>query len=600
MFTSLMSTAKSLVSATPSKSITQQSINNNNNDIVSDHKSLVKSIEAAHSTTTNSITVAIRIKPDDTNQSYNNNTQFQLDSSKSTIYDNITNKAYAYDHVFQPHTTQSDIFDICIHTSISHVLHGMNSCILAYGQTGSGKTYTMSGNNLYENERSIDLSVSKWLLDPHRGIIPRVISYIYSYINNNNQYTISVSYVELYMEQVYDLLDINKPTLLIKEHISTESSEKSIELNCIKRVCISVESALRCITEGQKRRTTGETQSNSRSSRSHAIVLLHLHNKSTSQSSVLHLVDLAGSEKTKKAMTHGLQQKEGNSINSSLSTLNRVLRQIQQQQQLNKRDLVNKQFIAYRDSKLTFLLRDSLSGHSKTLLIANISLLNDDNDFTLSTLQFAAVAKQVKYEHKSLNKIDEKLLSKELQVYIQNIRDSRIGHTAVCNETEYDTIQQLHQSLLNQFNILSSSQNNNPTSNTGDILSPIQLHTRSNTTLHSPSGTAQHRRATTKRNFNEMIESVVPQSGVNEQILHDKLLLEQQVNKLQAELSQVQNTLKLHQTQSNTQLYHNSIQASGKKIRYTINNEPKYTNTAVSSIFDRVMNNENQPNNQII
>lgn len=163
--------------------------------------------------------------------------------------------------------------------------------------------------------------------------------------------------------------------------------------------CQTVESALKLLSEGTKRRTTGETQGNTQSSCSHSIFIITptptANNRHSPRSTTLHLVDLAGSAQSNIAKTSGQQQKAGSSSNKSLSNLNRVLQAVQKQQQ-QQPSASTSIHIPYRDSSLTWLLRDSLSGLSKTCLIANISSERNDLEFTAGTLHFAFTTKSIK------------------------------------------------------------------------------------------------------------------------------------------------------------------------------------------------------------
>jgi len=267
------------------------------------------------------------------------------------------------------------VFDTCGREIVRGLVEGFNGTIMCYGQTGAGKTFTMSGST--QNYK-------------YRGIIPRAIAQVFQEIGQKfeQQYTVSVSYVEIYNELMFDLLSTT-PTaeqsgaaISIQDDAKGEIHVKGLSQN----VCQNEEEALNYLFEGESNRTVSAHSLNRESSRSHCIYTIHVEQKSRTEStekvvfSKLHLVDLAGSERTKKSGAEGLNLKEAMFINKSLSFLEQVVVSVCDR----KRD-----HIPYRQSKLTNLLKNSIGGNCKTIMIANVWPEPEHLEETTSTLKFA-------------------------------------------------------------------------------------------------------------------------------------------------------------------------------------------------------------------
>ncbi|KAG0170479.1 kinesin-like protein Klp8 [Apophysomyces sp. BC1015] len=270
---------------------------------------------------------------------------------------------------------------------LDHAFDGYNCCIFAYGQTGSGKSYSMMG---YGEDK---------------GIIPLTCCELFHRIEANTdssvQYRAEVSYIEIYNEKVRDLLNPkNKGNLKVREHPSTGPYVEDLS----RLVVTSFEDINHLMDEGNKARTVAATNMNGTSSRSHAIFTVFLTQKRLDQLTKLEtekvarisLVDLAGSERANSTGATGDRLKEGANINRSLTTLGKVIAGLADQSLAEgKKGKKSKEvFIPYRDSILTWLLKDSLGGNSKTAMIAAISPA--DYDETLSTLRYADQAKKIK------------------------------------------------------------------------------------------------------------------------------------------------------------------------------------------------------------
>ncbi|MGH0152631.1 UNVERIFIED_CONTAM: hypothetical protein FKN15_053028 [Acipenser sinensis] len=292
-------------------------------------------------------------------------------------------KPFTYDFVYDPNTEQEEVFTTAVAPLLTGLFEGYNATVLAYGQTGSGKTFSMGGayNSSQENELSV-------------GVIPRVIKRLFQEKDDRDefQFTLSVSYLEIYNEEILDLLCANKdkPTLNIRE--DPKEGIKIVGLT-EKEVCSAVQ-MVGCLEQGNAVRTVASTAMNSASSRSHAIFTITVeqrkkHDKNVVFRSKLHLVDLAGSERQKKTKAEGDRLKEGISINKGLLSLGNVISALGDE---NKKG----SHVPYRDSKLTRLLQDSLGGNSHTLMIACVSPADSNMEETINTLRYADRARKIK------------------------------------------------------------------------------------------------------------------------------------------------------------------------------------------------------------
>ncbi|KAH7924836.1 kinesin-domain-containing protein [Leucogyrophana mollusca] len=287
--------------------------------------------------------------------------------------------------------SQQTLYDDLGKELLDHGFSGFNACILAYGQTGSGKSYSMMGYG------------------PDKGIIPLTCSELFvrvedkKAIDPNVHFTVEVSYIEIYNEKVRDLLNPkNTGNLRVREHPSLGPYVEDLS----KLVVNSYDEMMTLMDEGNKARTVAATNMNETSSRSHAVFTLLLTmkrhdvdtNLDTEKVSRISLVDLAGSERANSTGATGQRLKEGANINKSLTTLGKVISSLAlaSQDAGGKKGKKGKaeEFVPYRDSVLTWLLKDSLGGNSKTAMIAAISPA--DYEETLSTLRYADQAKKIK------------------------------------------------------------------------------------------------------------------------------------------------------------------------------------------------------------
>nr|XP_015106423.1 kinesin heavy chain isoform X1 [Vicugna pacos] len=287
----------------------------------------------------------------------------------------IGGKPYVFDRVFPPNTTQEQVYHACAMQIVKDVLAGYNGTIFAYGQTSSGKTHTMEGK----------------LHDPQlMGIIPRIARDIFNHIysmDENLEFHIKVSYFEIYLDKIRDLLDVTKTNLSVHE----DKNRVPFVKGCTERFVSSPEEILDVIDEGKSNRHVAVTNMNEHSSRSHSIFLINIkqENMETEQklSGKLYLVDLAGSEKVSKTGAEGAVLDEAKNINKSLSALGNVISALAEG---------TKTYVPYRDSKMTRILQDSLGGNCRTTMFICCSPSSFNDAETKSTLMFGQRAKTIK------------------------------------------------------------------------------------------------------------------------------------------------------------------------------------------------------------
>uniref|UniRef100_UPI00358F7BC2 kinesin heavy chain-like n=1 Tax=Myxine glutinosa TaxID=7769 RepID=UPI00358F7BC2 len=284
-------------------------------------------------------------------------------------------KPYAFDRVFGQNTTQEQVYNACARQIVKDVLEGYNGTIFAYGQTASGKTHTMEGN-LHDIEIM--------------GIIPRIVQDIFTYIysmNENLEFHIKISYFEIYLDKIRDLLDVSKTNLSVHE----DKNRVPYVKGCTERFVSSPEEVMDVIDEGKLNRHVAVTNMNEHSSRSHSIFLINVkqENVETEQklSGKLYLVDLAGSEKVSKTGAEGAVLDEAKNINKSLSALGNVISALAEG---------TKSHVPYRDSKMTRILQDSLGGNCRTTIIICCSPSSYNESESKSTLLFGQRAKTIK------------------------------------------------------------------------------------------------------------------------------------------------------------------------------------------------------------
>lgn len=313
-------------------------------------------------------------------------------------------KRFTFDCTYPEQTKQEDIFTETAFPIIENILQGYNGTIFAYGQTGTGKTHTMAGV----------------LDDPElKGITPRSFETIFQSINTDTdkQYLVRASYLEIYKEEVLDLLNKNGiQKLELKEKPGSGVYVKDLSTALIENPAKMMEIMLK----GNKNRHVGQTKMNTESSRSHSIFTITVEcaevgadGKSHIRVGKLNMVDLAGSEKQSKTGSEGVRLEEAIKINLSLTTLCHVISSLVD----NKNS-----YVPYRDSKLTRLLQDSLGGNTKTVMIANIGPADYNMDETLSTLRYASRAKHIENKPK-INEDPKDAMLREFQEEITRLKE---------------------------------------------------------------------------------------------------------------------------------------------------------------------------------
>ncbi|XP_075779372.1 kinesin-like protein KIF13B isoform X6 [Pelodiscus sinensis] len=327
-------------------------------------------------------------------------------------------KVFAYDHCFwsmdesvKEKYAGQDVVFMCLGENIlQNAFEGYNACIFAYGQTGSGKSYTMMGTA------------------DQPGLIPKLCSGLFERAqkeeNEEQSFKVEVSYMEIYNEKVRDLLDPkgSRQSLKVREHNVFGPYVDGLS----KLAVASYKDIESLMSEGNKSRTVAATNMNEESSRSHAvfkIILTHTLcdvQSGTSGEKVgkLSLVDLAGSERATKTGAAGDRLKEGSNINKSLTTLGLVISALADQAAGKNKN----KFVPYRDSVLTWLLKDSLGGNSKTAMVATVSPAADNYDETLSTLRYADRAKNI-VNHAVVNEDPNARIIRELREEVEKLRE---------------------------------------------------------------------------------------------------------------------------------------------------------------------------------
>ncbi|VUZ48874.1 unnamed protein product [Hymenolepis diminuta] len=324
------------------------------------------------------ITVAVRVRP---LGEHGVGDIVVHDSHASSIIIGV-DRSFTFDYIFPSDSNQSEVYNTLVAPLIKNCLYGINATVLAYGQTGSGKTYTMG----------TAFDIDEFSMNDCVGIIPRAIVDIFEQIDSmtESDYAVEAQFIELYNEELRDLLTPKKNVVKIQEKVGGGiylSGATTVRINCVN-------DALHIIRAGGESRSTGSTKMNAQSSRSHAILTLHISQRKKVEgetrveliSSKFHFVDLAGSERLGRTGAEGERAKEGIKINFGLLALGNVINALSE----------NQRHVPYRDSKLTRLLCDSLGGNSRTVLIACISPAEIDMAESVNTLQYATRAKKIR------------------------------------------------------------------------------------------------------------------------------------------------------------------------------------------------------------
>ncbi|XP_060723749.1 kinesin-like protein KIF1A isoform X7 [Tachysurus vachellii] len=378
-----------------------------------------------------SVKVAVRVRPFNSREmSKESKCIIQMSGNTTTIINPKVpkeTKSFNFDYSYWSHTSPEDInyasqqqvYRDIGEEMLLHAFEGYNVCIFAYGQTGAGKSYTMMGKQE----------------EGQQGIIPLLCEDLFTKINDSNidnsmSYSVEVSYMEIYCERVRDLLNPkNKGNLRVREHPLLGPYVEDLS----KLAVTSYNDIQDLMDSGNKARTVAATNMNETSSRSHAVFNIIFtqkrHDSETDNTSEkvskISLVDLAGSERADSTGAKGTRLKEGANINKSLTTLGKVisaLAEVDSGSNKNKKKKKVESFIPYRDSVLTWLLRENLGGNSRTAMVAALSPADINYDETLSTLRYADRAKQIRC-NAVINEDPNNRLVRELKDEVSRLKE---------------------------------------------------------------------------------------------------------------------------------------------------------------------------------
>ncbi|XP_065129760.2 kinesin-like protein KIF1A isoform X23 [Paramisgurnus dabryanus] len=377
-----------------------------------------------------SVKVAVRVRPFNSREiGKESKCIIQMSGNTTTIINPKApkeNKSFNFDYSYWSHTSPEDInyasqqqvYRDIGEEMLLHAFEGYNVCIFAYGQTGAGKSYTMMGKQEKDQQ----------------GIIPLLCEDLFTKISDNNDnnmsYSVEVSYMEIYCERVRDLLNPkNKGNLRVREHPLLGPYVEDLS----KLAVTSYNDIQDLMDSGNKARTVAATNMNETSSRSHAVFNIIFTqkrhdaetNNTSEKVSKISLVDLAGSERADSTGAKGTRLKEGANINKSLTTLGKVisaLAEVDSGINKNKKKKKVESFIPYRDSVLTWLLRENLGGNSRTAMVAALSPADINYDETLSTLRYADRAKQIRC-NAVINEDPNNRLVRELKDEVSRLKD---------------------------------------------------------------------------------------------------------------------------------------------------------------------------------
>ena len=361
------------------------------------------------------VKVAIRVRPMNKHEEEQNSelcVEVDKDNNTVSIFKKKGNpKTFQFDYVFGMDCTQREIYDTVAFPIVDSIFQGYNGTVFAYGQTGCGKTFTMMG--IIDNP---DL----------RGVIPNAFHHIFGFIKTEGEskkFLVRCSFVEIYNEEVRDLLVSQSKKLDIREH-----PKKGVFVKDLTYITLQdTEDIQKCLDKGNKNRHVGHTSMNDQSSRSHSIFTVYLETEENGKirSGKLHLVDLAGSERVGKTNATGQTFDEGKKINLSLTALGGVIDALS----------TNKKHIPYKDSKLTRLLADSLGGNTKTAMFANVSPASYNYDETYGTLRYASRAKLIKNAPK-INEDPKDALLRKYEEEIKALKEQLASGGSVPGESK--------------------------------------------------------------------------------------------------------------------------------------------------------------------
>ncbi|KAM9262617.1 kinesin-like protein KIF27 isoform 1-T1 [Morus bassanus] len=349
-------------------------------------------------------------------------------------------RVFTFDFVFGKNSTQEEVYAVCIKPLLVSLTEGYNATVFAYGQTGSGKTYTIGGGHIAS------------VAEDEKGIIPRAIQELFQHIseNHNIDFHVKVSYIEVYKEELRDLLELE--TSVKELHIREDEKGNTVIVGAKEFQVECADEVISLLESGNAARHTGTTQMNEHSSRSHAIFTISICQQQSAESqkntdaaqdsswksvqmiaSKFHFVDLAGSERVTKTGNTGERFKESIQINSGLLALGNVISALGDP----KRKSVH---IPYRDAKITRILKDSLGGNAKTVMITCISPSSSDFDESLNSLKYANRAKNIRNKPVVNYNPDQDRID-EMELEIRLLREA-LQNQQVSNQCSHDLNQE--------------------------------------------------------------------------------------------------------------------------------------------------------------
>ncbi|GFO31121.1 kinesin-like protein kif27, partial [Plakobranchus ocellatus] len=377
------------------------------------------------------VKVAVRVRPLLTKEKLSGEQQCVRNGSSPNQLVLGSDRSFTFDHVLFSKVQQEELYRQCVEPLVYTLFDGYNSTVFAYGQTGSGKTYTIGGGDITT------------LTEEEYGIIPRALTDMFRIMKEtkSKQFTVNVSYIEIYMEELRDLLALDAPTRDL--HVREDSKGNTVIVGAREIECESLDEVMSYLESGSAARHTGSTQMNEQSSRSHSIFTVVIGQRwsevdplkekrlnQTSETSIdsvddqninhcmsgkFHFVDLAGSERAHKTGNIGDRFKESIFINSGLLSLGNVISALG--------DMKKKaSHIPYRESKITRLLKDSLGGNAQTLMICCISPAASNFDESLNSLKYANRAKNIKNKP-VINRDIQSIRFEEMQTEIKALRE---------------------------------------------------------------------------------------------------------------------------------------------------------------------------------
>ncbi|CRK25122.1 hypothetical protein BN1708_014144 [Verticillium longisporum] len=329
----------------------------------------------------------------------------------------LSNKTYNFDRAFSPAADQSMVFDDVVRPILDEMLAGFNCTIFAYGQTGTGKTYTMSG----------DMTETMGLLSDAAGIIPRALQALFNKLDADDcESAVKCSFIELYNEELRDLIAVEEGAKLkIFDDTSRKGHATTIVQGMEEKHIKTAGEGIKVLQDGSLKRQVAATKCNDLSSRSHTVFTVTAYVKRNNDDGAgddyvsagkLNLVDLAGSENIQRSGAENKRAAEAGLINKSLLTLGRVINAL----------VDRSQHIPYRESKLTRLLQDSLGGRTKTCIIATVSPAKSNLEETISTLDYAFRAKNIRNKPQVNPLLNKKKLLREFQTEIEKLKSELI------------------------------------------------------------------------------------------------------------------------------------------------------------------------------